>query len=328
MNVLITGGAGYVGSTCLRYLARNGHKVVAYDDLRKGHEPAVDGHILVKGDVADTALLVKTMREHDIEGVMHFAAATDVGESVTIPEYHYGNNVGGTLSLLNAMLEAGVKRILFSSTCATYGESQTEPMAEDTPQEPCSPYARSKLAVEWMIKDFAEAHELGYTLLRYFNAAGADSEGQFGEAHDPEFHLIPVVLQYCLGQREKLYVFGNDYETPDGTCVRDYIHVNDLASAHQIALERMTPETKEIFNVGTGDGQSVLEIIEACRRVTGMDIPYEMSPRRPGDAPLLVANGDYMRATLDWAPQYDSIDAIIETAWRWHKNHHNGYYEG
>ncbi|HER25855.1 MAG TPA: UDP-glucose 4-epimerase GalE [Rhodospirillales bacterium] len=326
MNILITGGAGYVGSTCLRYLAGNGHKVVAFDDLRKGHEPAVDGHPLVKGDIADTALLVETMRKYDIDGVMHFAAATDVGESVTIPEYHYGNNIGGTLSLLNAMLEAGVKRILFSSTCATYGESQKEPMAEDTPQEPCSPYARSKLTVEWMIKDFAEAHELGYTLLRYFNAAGADPEGTFGEAHDPEFHLIPVVLQFCLGQRDKLYVFGNDYDTPDGTCVRDYIHVNDLASAHQIALERMTPKTREIFNVGTGDGQSVLEIIEACRRVTGMEIPYELTPRRPGDAPLLVANGDYMRATLDWAPKYDTIDAIIGTAWQWHKSHHNGYY--
>jgi len=325
MNILITGGAGYVGSTCLRYLAGNGHKVVAFDDLRKGHEPAVDGHPLVQGDIADTALLVKTMAEHNIEGVMHFAAATDVGESVTIPEYHYGNNVGGTLSLLNAMLEAGVKRILFSSTCATYGESQKEPMAEDTPQEPCSPYARSKLTVEWMIKDFAEAHELGYTLLRYFNAAGADPEGRFGEAHDPEFHLIPVILQYCLGQRDKLFVFGNDYDTPDGTCVRDYIHVNDLASAHQMALERMTPDTKEVFNIGTGDGHSVLEIIEACRRVTGMDIPYELTPRRPGDAPLLVANGAYMRSTLGWSPRFDSIDAIVETAWRWHQSHPNGY---
>ncbi len=325
MNILITGGAGYVGSACLRHLAQNGHRVVAFDDLRKGHALAVAENPLIEGDVADTALLVKTMRDHEIEGVMHFAAATDVGESVTIPEYHYGNNVGGTLSLLNAMGEAGVGRILFSSTCATYGESQKEPMSEDTPQDPCSPYARSKVAVEWMIQDFAEAHGLGYTILRYFNAAGADPQGRFGEAHDPEFHLIPVVLQYCLGQREKLYVFGSDYDTPDGTCVRDYIHVDDLATAHQKALERMTPDSHEIFNIGTGVGQSVLEIIYACRSVTGMDIPSEMTPRRPGDAPLLVANGDRIRSQLDWRPDYDSIEVIIETAWKWHQRNPNGY---
>lgn len=325
MNVLLTGGAGYVGSASLRHLVRKGHHVVAFDDLRKGHEQAVDGNPLVHGDIADTPLLVKTMREHDIEGVMHFAAATDVGESVGIPEYHYGNNIGGTLSLLNAMREAGVNRLLFSSTCATYGESQKEPMTEETPQEPCSPYARSKLTVEWMIRDFAAAHGLGFTILRYFNASGADPEGRFGEAHDPEFHLIPVVLQFCLGQRDKLYVFGNDYDTPDGTCVRDYIHVDDLATAHEAALQAMTPETEDVFNIGTGTGQSVLEVIESCRRVTGMDIPFELTARRPGDAPLLVANGEKIRKTLGWRPHFDTIDAVVETAWRWHRSHPHGY---
>ncbi|MCH8863683.1 MAG: UDP-glucose 4-epimerase GalE [Proteobacteria bacterium] len=325
MNILITGGAGYVGGSCLRYLAaKTDHKVVAFDDLRQGHAEAVDGNQLVLGDIADTALLVKTMRDNDIELVMHFAAASDVAESVAKPEYHYDNNVGGTLSLLNAMREAGIDRIVFSGTSAVYGESQNEPMTEDTPKLPCCPYARSKLAVEWMIEDFADAHGLGYTILRYFNAAGADTDGRYGEAHDPEFHLIPVILQCCLGQRDKLYVFGSDYDTPDGTCIRDYVHVEDLATAHLKALERMTSTSREIFNIGSGSGHTVLEVIEACRRVTGMEIPFELSPRRPGDPTLLVANGDRIRSKLDWAPKH-GLEAIVESAWKWHQSHPNGY---
>ncbi len=231
MRVLVTGGAGYVGSACLRHLTENGHHAVAYDNLAEGHLKAVAGAALVVGDIADTALLVKTMCEENIDAVMHFAAATYVGESVTNPEYHYRNNVGGTLSLLNAMNEAGVKRMLFSSTCATYGMNPRCPMSEDAQQDPCSPYARTKLTVEWMIKDFAHAYGLGYTLLRYFNAAGASQDGQFGEYHNPETHLIPLVLDVPLGNRADIKVFGSDYPTSDGTCIRDYVHIDDLASA-------------------------------------------------------------------------------------------------
>jgi len=325
MNVLLTGGAGYVGSACLRHLAGKGHGVVAYDDLRKGHKEAVAGYPLVEGDILDSDLLKQTLQTYDIDSVMHFAAATDVGESVSCPEYHYANNVWGTLSLLNAMREVGVDRLLFSSTCAVYGESQTEPMSEETNVDPCSPYARSKLTVEWLIKDFAEAHSVGFTLLRYFNAAGAEPEGRFGEDHRPEHHLIPLVLQVCLGQREQVQVYGDDYGTPDGTCVRDYVHVDDLARAHLMALENTSRDTREIFNVGTGKGHSVLEVIDACSKLKGADIPYVITERRPGDAPVLVARADKIRSQLGWTPRYESIDAITETAWRWHRAHPEGY---
>lgn len=326
MNVLLTGGAGYVGSACLRYLAGRSYGVVAYDDLRKGHVAAVDGHKLVRGDIADTPLLVRTLRENNIDAVMHFAAATDVGESVEDPGYHYGNNIGGTLSLLKAMREVGVGRLIFSSTCATYGNHDSGTLNEDTPQNPCSPYARSKLAVEWLIRDFSDAHGMGFTLLRYFNASGADPSGRFGEAHDPEFHLVPVVLQFCLQQRSKLLVYGNDYPTPDGTCVRDYVHIDDLASAHQLALDATTDVSRATFNVGTGAGSSVLEVIEACRNVVGLDtIRYELAPRRPGDPPYLVADGSKITERLAWKPTYSSIESIVSTAWSWHSRNPKGY---
>jgi len=326
MNILLTGGAGYVGSACLRYLAARGYGVVAYDDLRKGHVAAVDGHYLVRGDIADMPLLVRTLHDHRIDAVMHFAAATDVGESVADPGYHYANNVGGTLNLLKAMREVGVQRLIFSSTCATYGNQNSATLSEDTPQIPCSPYARSKLAVEWLIRDFAEAHGLGFTLLRYFNASGADPSGRFGEAHDPELHLIPVVLQFCLKQRAELLVYGDNYPTPDGTCVRDYVHINDLASAHQLALDATTETSREVFNIGTGTGSSVFEVIEACRSVTGLNrILYKVAPRRSGDPPYLVADGRKIREQLGWTPVYQSIDSIVSTAWSWHHEHPMGY---
>ncbi len=325
MRILVTGGAGYVGSACLRYLLDNGHEALAYDNLVQGHPEAVPGDRFVRGDIAETDRLAATMREFSAEAVMHFAAATCVGESVEDPEYHYRNNIAGTLSLLDAMRQTGVQRLLFSSTCATYGLSPKCPMSEEAPQDPVSPYARTKLAVEWMIRDFSVAYGLGFTLLRYFNAAGASSDGQYGEDHDPENHLIPLVLQVPLGRRERILVFGNDYPTPDGTCIRDYIHVDDLAAAHKLAIEATTPTTQQVFNVGTGNGASVLEVIRACEEVVGQSISYEAVERRPGDPPALVADPAKLKSALGWEPRYPNIGATVKTAWKWHRTHPNGY---
>lgn len=325
MKILITGGAGYVGSACLRYVASQGHEVMAYDNLVMGHRGAVDGHPLVEGDIADTELLTKTLKEFAPDAVMHFAAATYVGESVENPAYHYANNVGGTLSLLNAMRAAGVTRMLFSSTCATYGMTASEAMSEETPQDPFSPYARTKLAVEWMIRDFAHAYGMGFTLLRYFNASGGEPDGSHGEDHRPENHLIPLVLEVPLGKRDKIMVFGQDYPTADGTCIRDYVHIHDLASAHLLAIEATDETTAEVFNIGTGNGNSVMEIIKACEKVTGQTIPYEVTERRPGDPPRLVAEPTKLKTQLGWEPQYTNIEDTIATAWAWHKKFPNGY---
>lgn len=325
MRILVTGGAGYVGSACLRLLLAEGHDALAYDNLCKGHRAAVPGDRLVVGDIHDTPGLARTMKSHGSEAVIHFAAATDVGESVEVPDYHYHNNIGGTLSLLRAMREAGVRRMLFSSTCATYGDNPALPMNEETPQLACSPYARTKLAVEWLIRDFAQAYGLGFTLLRYFNAAGADADGEHGEDHRPELHLIPLILQVALGKRDKLYLYGDDYPTPDGTCIRDYVHVSDLASAHLLALAATTPRTAEVFNVGTGIGHSVKAVHSACEEVTGRRIPFEIVARRPGDAAALVADPAKIMSRLAWRPKYRDIRDIIRTAWRWHSRYPNGY---
>lgn len=325
MRILITGGAGYVGSACLRHVAGRGHAVMAYDNLVQGHAAAVDGHPLVVGDIADTGRLAGVLRDFGADAVMHFAAATYVGESVQNPEYHYRNNIAGTLSLLTAMRQAGVGRMLFSSTCATYGMTDSATMSEATPQAPFSPYARTKLAVEWMIRDFAHAYGLGFTLLRYFNAAGADADGRHGEDHNPETHLIPLVLDVALGKAPAIRVFGTDYPTPDGTCIRDYVHTADLAAAHLAAIEATGPETAEVFNIGTGQGTSVKEIIAACEKVTGRRIPVEIAPRRPGDPPALVADPTKLKTQLGWTPRYTSIEETIATAWAWHQAHPQGY---
>jgi len=325
MRILVTGGAGFVGSACLRHLLAHGYEALAYDNLAQGHPEAVPAGRLVVGDIADTQMLTKTLRDFKADAVMHFAAATYVGESVSNPEYHYRNNIGGTLSLLGAMREAGVKRMLFSSTCATYGMNPKVPMGEDSAQEPFSPYARTKLAVEWMIRDFAHAYGMGFTLLRYFNAAGADADGQFGEDHRPENHLIPLVLQVALGQKSHIDVFGTDYPTPDGTCLRDYVHTEDLAQAHRLAIQATTESTANVFNIGTGTGNSVFEIIAACEAVTGIKIARKISPRRPGDPPALVASPRKLIEELSWKPRYTDIKDIIATAWSWHKSHPNGY---
>ena len=327
MNILFTGGAGYVGSACLRYVMASGHQVVAYDNLVEGHPEAVNGAPLVVGDIRNTELLEQILREHNIDAVMHFAAATNVGESVSNPGYHYDNNIGGTLSLLNAMVAAGVKKLLFSSTCATYGLNPSSPMAEDAEQDPCSPYARTKLAVEWMIRDFAQTYNIGFTLLRYFNAAGASEDGEFGEYHHPETHLIPLVLDNILQADTKLKVFGSDYDTRDGTCIRDYVHIEDLASAHLLAMEAIGANSREVFNIGTGHGQSVMDIIAACEMVSGHRVNYKIVARRPGDAPELVANPHKLRTELGWKPKYTHINEIVRTAWTWHKLKPQGYGE-
>ncbi len=325
MRILVTGGAGYVGSACLRHLLASGEEAYAFDNLVEGHREALPEGRLIEGDVNDTPAVAEALRRIDADAVMHFAAATCVGESVANPAYHYRNNVGGTLCLLTAMREVGVRRMLFSSTCATYGLSPRIPMREDAPQTPFSPYARTKLAVEWMIRDFAHAHGLGFTLLRYFNAAGAAPDGRHGEDHRDESHLIPLVLQVPLDQREKILVFGDDYPTPDGTCIRDYVHVDDLADAHLRAMRATTPETAEVYNVGTGSGSSVLEVIRACEEVVGREIPRQVVARRPGDAPALVADPQKLMTGLGWRPRYTSIRSVVATAWTWHSARPKGY---
>jgi len=324
-RILVTGGAGYVGSACLRHLLSEGFDAIAYDNLVQGHRESVPAGRLIVGDISDTSALTAALKKLNADAVMHFAAATCVGESVDDPEYHYRNNIAGTLSLLNAMRAAGVKRMLFSSTCATYGMNPKVPMAEDSTQDPCSPYARTKLVVEWMIRDFAHAYGLGFTLLRYFNAAGASPDGQFGEDHNPENHLIPLTLQVPLGQRKKLLVFGNDYPTPDGTCIRDYVHVDDLAQAHRLAIESTTPQTHDVFNIGTGTGSSVLQVIRACEQVTGRQIPFDIVARRPGDPPALVASPKKLIDKLGWKPRFTNIVQIAHSAWKWHESHPQGY---
>ena len=325
MKILITGGAGYVGSAALRYVAKQGHEVLAYDNLVEGHPRAVGDNPLVAGDIADTDKLTETLKDFEADAVMHFAAATNVGESVENPEYHYRNNVGGTLSLLVAMREAGVKRMLFSSTSSTYGLTDKVPMDEDTPQQPMNPYACSKMAVEWMIHDFAHAYGFGYTLLRYFNACGADPSGEFGEYHDPETHIIPRILEVVLGMREAFEVYGTDYPTHDGTCLRDYVHIDDLAQAHLLAIEATDVNTRDAFNIGSGTGYTVKEVIEACERVTGEKIAWTEGPRRPGDPNALVCDPKKLKTQLGWAPEYNTIEGIIETAWAWHQKYPEGY---
>ena len=325
MKILITGGAGYVGSACLRYIANQGHEVLAYDNMVEGHPKAVGDNPYVEGDIADTDLMTKTLKDFGADAVMHFAAATNVGESVTNPEYHYRNNIGGTLSLLNAMREAGVKRMLFSSTSSLYGLSEQVPMSEETSQDPINPYARSKMAVEWMIRDFAHAYGLGFTLLRYFNACGAEPSGDFGEYHHPETHIIPLILRVPLGQAQDIKVFGGDYPTPDGTCIRDYVHIRDLAKAHLMAIEVTTETTDALYNIGIGKGYSVLEVIKACEEVIGQGIPYEIVGRRAGDPTILLSDPTKLKTQLGWEPEYMELKEIIATAWAWHKANPNGY---
>lgn len=327
MRIFVTGGAGYVGSHCVRALADAGHQITVFDNLAYGHRQAVDPRAnFVRGDLADENLS-EIVRDGRYHAVMHFAAWLNVGESVQQPLRYYRNNVANTLHLLEAMQAAGVRRLVFSSTCATYGVPQKLPITEDLPQSPINPYGASKLAVEWMLRDCATAWGLGSVALRYFNASGASSDGTIGEDHKPEIHLIPLILQVALGQRPHIGVFGTDYPTPDGSCIRDYIHVEDLASAHRLAIENLREGAFEAYNVGTGRGSSVLEMIEAARRVTGHAIPTQVGPRRPGDPPSLFADSRNLQQRFGWQPQFVDVERIIETAWRWHSAHPRGFDE-
>jgi UDP-glucose 4-epimerase len=320
LKFLICGGAGYVGSHMVNYLVSHRHEVVVYDNLSTGHREAVAADVpFVVGDIGDAPGLVRLFEAHRFDAVIHFCAHSLVGESVGKPYRYYRNNVSNTLVLLQAMREAGVNRLVFSSTAAVFGHPETDSIDEAHPTEPINPYGRSKLMVEKILVDAAHAYGLRSVALRYFNAAGADPSATIGEAHDPETHLIPNVLKAVLGQGAGLKVFGDDYETRDGTCVRDYVHVNDLASAHLLAVEYLEQhEGAFTFNLGNGLGFSVREVIAAAERVTGRPVPHEFAPRRPGDPATLVASSDRARHRLGWQPRFVSLDDILASAWQWH----------
>lgn len=325
MRVLLTGGAGYVGSHTAWCMHRAGHEIWSYDNLSEGHRDAVPEGRLIVGDLMEREKLASVLREHEIEAVIHFAALAYVGVSVTNPAEYYRNNVVGALSLLDAMRDADVGRIVFSSTCATYGIPEIVPITEAEKQAPINPYGFTKLVIEHALADYSHAYGLGYAALRYFNASGAAADSPIGEDHDPETHLIPLVLQVALGQRENIKIFGDDYPTPDGTCIRDYIHVDDLATAHIAALDHLQDGSQLKLNLGTGQGASVLEVIEACRKVTGHPIPAETVARREGDPPELVADASLANRTLNWQPRYTDIESIVASAWQWHQAHPDGY---
>lgn len=325
-NILVVGGAGYIGSYMCKYLSKNGYTPVVLDNLSRGHQQAARWGTFHQGNADDKELLEQIFKEHRISAVMHFAAYCYVGESVTHPDIYYQNNVSATLSLLRTMVEQKVNNFIFSSSCATYGNPLTTPMTEDHPQSPINPYGRSKLMVEHILKDFSDAYGLSYIILRYFNAAGADPESEVGEDHRPETHLIPLALQTALGQRDYMDIFGDDYPTADGTCIRDYIHIDDLAQAHFLALEALSGDiTGKEYNLGNGQGHSVKEVIHKASIITGRAIPSRIIQRRPGDPAVLVSASDKAIRELGWKPQFNELDAIIESAWRWHKTHPKGY---
>jgi UDP-glucose-4-epimerase GalE len=327
MKILLTGGAGYVGSACLRWLLANGHDPIAYDNMSEGNTAAVpDGHTrLVVGDIADTDRLARVLRDHGAEAVMHFAALASVPDSISDPDAYYRVNVAGTKSVLDAMRTAGVRKILFSSTAATYGFHAEMPLLEQSPQTPETPYGTTKLAAEWLIKDYAHAYGLGYTLLRYFNASGADPDGDFGEDRRHEAHLIPLIFHVVVGRRPKVLVYGSDYPTRDGSCVRDYVHTSDLAQAHERAVLTLEPGMGRAYNLGSGTGATVLEVLRACEEIIGQPIAHEIVGRRPGDPAVLIASPDKIVKELGWSPRWSDIREIVRTAWKWHQSHPHGF---
>ena len=329
MRVLVCGGAGYIGSHAVARLIEQGNDVIVVDNLQKGHREAVwPGAKLCVGDLRDSEFLDRVFSENRIEAVMHFAADSLVGESVEEPLKYYENNVYGTLCLLKAMRKHGVDKIVFSSTAATYGEPENIPILEEDRTFPTNPYGETKLAVEKMLKWADRAYGIKHVVLRYFNVAGAHESGRIGEDHSPETHLIPIILQVALGKREKIYIFGDDYDTHDGTCIRDYIHVTDLVDAHILAIKKLESESESnIYNLGNGSGFTVKEVIESARKITGHSIPAELAPRRAGDPAKLVASSKKAMSELGWEPKYNSLEKIIETAWSWHKNMPDGYPE-
>jgi UDP-glucose-4-epimerase GalE len=324
-RVLVTGGAGYIGSHAAKALARAGYHVVVYDNLIAGHREAVRYGELVVGDITDLEAVRRALREHALGAVMHFAAFLDVGESVREPVKYYRNNVNGALTVLEAMALEDARSFVFSSTCATYGDPIETPIVETHPQRPINSYGDSKLAVERALPHFERAYGIHATALRYFNASGADPDGELGEDHSPEIHLIPRAIEAATGGRG-LQIFGDDYPTPDGTCLRDYIHVTDLADAHVKALEALAETGRSsAYNLGTGTPQSVREVIESVERVTGRKVPWTLAPRRPGDPAVLYAAAQKAKSELRWTPRFADIDAIVRTAWDWHQSHPHGY---
>jgi UDP-glucose 4-epimerase len=325
MRVLVTGGAGYIGSVVADELVRAGHEVVVFDNLSRGHRHAVPKDAeLVVGDLADRGAIDRVFQARSIDAVMHFAALIEAGESMKAPEQFFRNNTLNSLTLFEAMLAAGVRRLVFSSTAALFGNPERTPIQEDEPVRPTNAYGESKLLVERMLAWFSQIHGLRYASLRYFNAAGA-SRPDKGEAHQPETHLIPRILNVAQGRADHVNIFGTDYPTPDGTCIRDYIHVSDLARAHLLALQALEKSGPLLYNLGNGQGFSVREVVEVARKVTGHPIPIIESPRRSGDPAVLIASAEKIRRDLGWQPLFPDLQAIVESAWQWHRNHPDGY---
>jgi UDP-glucose 4-epimerase len=321
MKILVVGGAGYIGSVCAELLLDEGHSVTIFDNLSEGHRRAIDPRAeLIEGDLQDRQSIEKTLAKQRPEAVMHFAASALVGESMEDPSKYFRNNIANGLNLLDAMMNVGVGKMVFSSTCAIFGPPERVPIDETTPTRPINPYGESKLAFEKILRWYREIHGLKFISLRYFNAAGASAK--FGEDHRVETHLIPNVLKVALGQKPNVEVFGTDYETPDGTCIRDYIHIVDLARAHILALNSAK---SDFYNLGTGGGASVREVIDSCRKMSGRKIDIVEKPRRPGDPPRLIASSEKIKRELGWKPQFQSLDAIIESAWKWHQQFPRGY---
>ena len=320
-HILVAGGAGYIGSACTEYLLDHGYAVTVYDSLVTGHLDAIDPRAkFIPGDLADREKIIQLAKDGNFYGIMHFAAASLVGESMTNPSKYFRNNIANGINLADAAVAGNIKNFVFSSTAATFGQPEKCPISENDPQKPINPYGESKLCFEKILNWYSQIHGIKYAALRYFNAAGATEN--FGEAHNPETHLIPIILQVAAGEREKLMVYGNDYNTPDGSCVRDYIHILDLAQAHMLALD--APESGH-YNLGTGKGLSVFEIIRAAEKVSGKKINFEIAPRRAGDPDTLIACSDRIKKLLGWKPQFENAEAIIESAWKWKLNHKNGY---
>lgn len=327
MRVLVVGGAGYIGSHCVRELIKAGYEPVVLDNLVYGHREAVDHQIrFYEGNLGEHGRVREIMRRERIEAVMHFGAYAYVGESVDHPLKYYRNNVSATYELLQAMIDMGVDRFVFSSSCATYGIPDKLPITEETVQRPINPYGQTKLDVETALKSVAKAYKFSFAAMRYFNAAGAAEDGTIGEDHDPETHLLPLIFETLMGKREHITIYGTDYPTKDGTCERDYVHVEDLARAHILVLDKLKEPGKELFyNLGVGRPYSVREVIEAVERVTGMKVPVVEGERRAGDPPVLYADASKARQELGWSPKYEQLDGIVETAWRWHKGHPKGF---
>ncbi|NIP25881.1 MAG: UDP-glucose 4-epimerase GalE [Phycisphaerae bacterium] len=325
MKILVCGGAGYIGSNMTAMLAAEGFEPIVFDNLSTGHSSAVGSAEFIEGDLADYELLVKTLDKYKIESVMHFAAFIEAGESVRSPLKFYHNNVSNTQNLLSAMESCGVNKFVFSSTAAVYGIPEKLPITEDSPKQPINPYGETKLAVERMCHHQSRAGKLRYATLRYFNACGAGANGALGEDHRPESHLIPLIIKAAMGKNSQVHIYGTDYPTPDGTCIRDYIHIEDLCRAHLLALEKLNQKNELIYNLGNGQGYSVKEVIDTVKKVSAKDFKVAESERRPGDPPVLTSDATKAGAELGWKPQYTELEKIITTAWQWHNEHPDGY---